>query len=123
CRRQSSRYTCPHCNLLYCSLPCFRAEARGFGQCYIYIYIYILRIYRSFCSEPFYRDQLASGIHADPLASATERQAMVNLLKRFEEDSLEDPFANPETDDDDRRDDLEQRLAGIDLESASANRI
>jgi hypothetical protein len=26
CRRQFSRYTCPRCNLLYCSLPCFRAE-------------------------------------------------------------------------------------------------
>ena len=26
CRRQFSRYTCPRCNLLYCSLSCFRAE-------------------------------------------------------------------------------------------------
>ncbi|KAI0256566.1 hypothetical protein BJV78DRAFT_289878 [Lactifluus subvellereus] len=105
CRRQFSQYTCPRCNLLYCSLSCFRAEAH------------------SQCSEPFYRDQLASDIHAEPLASATERQAMMNLLKRFEEDNLDNPFANPETDDDDDRDDLEQRLAGIDLESASADRI
>jgi hypothetical protein len=46
---------------------------------------------------------------------------MVDLLKRFEEDSLDgDPFANPEYSDDegaggDGGDDLERRLAGIDL--------
>jgi hypothetical protein len=46
---------------------------------------------------------------------------MMDLLKRFEEDSLDDPFANSDDDEggagggaaDD--DDLERRLAGIDL--------
>lgn len=44
---------------------------------------------------------------------------MVDLLKRFEEDSLDDPFADGDDDEggggagDD--DDLERRLAGIDL--------
>ncbi len=43
---------------------------------------------------------------------------MMDLLKRFEEDSQDDPFADPENgddDDDDDDDDLERRLAGIDL--------
>jgi hypothetical protein len=40
---------------------------------------------------------------------------MISLLKRFEEDNLDDPFANPENSDDEGGDDLEQRLAGIDL--------
>ena len=40
---------------------------------------------------------------------------MLNLLKRFEEDNLDNPFANPETNDDDGTDDLERRLADIDL--------
>jgi hypothetical protein len=48
---------------------------------------------------------------------------MMDLLKRFEEGSLnDDPFTNPENSDDegvggdsDDRDDLERRLAGIDL--------
>jgi hypothetical protein len=56
-----------------------------------------------------------------------ERKAMVDLLKRFEEDSLDNPFANgdddeggggtgsEDDDDDDDDDDLERRLAGIDL--------
>lgn len=43
----------------------------------------------------------------------------MDLLKRFEEDSLDDPFANPENDDDDEGgadgDDLERRLAGLDI--------
>jgi len=43
---------------------------------------------------------------------------MIDLLKRFEEDSLDDPFSNPENNDDkggDDGDDLERRLAGLDL--------
>jgi hypothetical protein len=48
---------------------------------------------------------------------------MMDLLKRFEEDSLnDDPLTNPENSDDegvggdgDDGDDLERRLAGIDL--------
>jgi hypothetical protein len=68
------------------------------------------------CSEPFYRDQLASDIHAEPSTSAAERKAMMNLLKRFEEDNLGDPFATTEENaDDDGEDELEQRMAGIDL--------
>ncbi|KAN0130040.1 hypothetical protein V8E53_012194 [Lactarius tabidus] len=107
CRRQFSRYTCPRCNLLYCSLSCFRSEAH------------------SQCSEPFYRDQLASDIHTESSTSAAERKAMLELLKRFEQDNLDDPFAHPENSDDDEGpvDDLERRLAGVDLESASADNI
>lgn len=42
---------------------------------------------------------------------------MLELLKRFEQDSLDDPFAHPEKSDDDEGplDDLERRLTGIDL--------
>jgi hypothetical protein len=41
---------------------------------------------------------------------------MMNLLKRFEEDNLGDPFATTEENaDDDGEDELEQRMAGIDL--------
>jgi hypothetical protein len=49
---------------------------------------------------------------------------MMDLLKRFEEDSLDDPFAtnaNGEDDDDEGAgdDDLERRFAGIDLGESS----
>ncbi|KAH9046966.1 hypothetical protein EDB83DRAFT_2523233 [Lactarius deliciosus] len=83
----------------------------------------LLALGHSQCSEPFYRDQLASDIHTEPLTSATERKAMLELLKRFEQDSPDDPFSHAEESDDDEGDDLERRLAGIDLESASADNI
>ena len=40
---------------------------------------------------------------------------MLNLLKQFEEDSFDNPFANSETNNDDGTNDLEQRLASINL--------
>jgi len=67
------------------------------------------------CSEAFYRDQLASDIRTEPSRSAAERKAMLELLKHFEEDGLDDPFAYPEQSDDDDADDLERRLSGIDI--------
>ncbi|KAI0060636.1 hypothetical protein BV25DRAFT_1827494 [Artomyces pyxidatus] len=99
CRRQFSRYTCPRCNLLYCSLQCFRANAH------------------SQCSEPFYRTQLESDIRAEPSKSAAERAQMMSLLKRFEEDNLDDPFDGEDDADDET--DLERRLAGLNLDNAT----
>lgn len=47
---------------------------------------------------------------------------MLELLKRFEQDSLDDPSAQSD-EDEGPVDDLERRLAGINLESASADKI
>ncbi|KAI0046486.1 hypothetical protein FA95DRAFT_1606853 [Auriscalpium vulgare] len=107
CRRQFSRYTCPRCNLLYCSLQCFRSEMH------------------SQCSEPFYRTQLETDIHSEPSKTAAERTQMLSLLKRFEDDALDDPFADVEGEEgeEDDGEDLQRRMAGIDLESASYEAI
>ncbi|KAH9951173.1 hypothetical protein B0H21DRAFT_355921 [Amylocystis lapponica] len=40
CRRQFSKYSCPRCNIPYCSLTCFRSEVRVpewtvFCRCYV----------------------------------------------------------------------------------------
>jgi len=51
---------------------------------------------------------------------------MMDLLKRFEEDNLDDPFADPENNNEeggDGGDVLERRLAGLDLGSASGDQI
>lgn len=42
---------------------------------------------------------------------------MLELLKRFEQENIDDPFAHPESSDEEDGpvDDLERRLAGIDL--------
>ncbi|KAI0316007.1 hypothetical protein OF83DRAFT_1061091, partial [Amylostereum chailletii] len=105
CRRQFSRYTCPRCNLAYCSIPCFRSE--GHAQ----------------CSESFYRTQLESDINTTPSKSIEERKQMMDLLKRFEEDNLDDPFENIDDDDDNEGEVLEKRLAGLDLDDASYDQL
>ncbi|CAE6466864.1 unnamed protein product [Rhizoctonia solani] len=92
CQRQFAKYTCPACNLQYCSLVCYRAEAH------------------SACTETFYKSALAEEIQSQPAKSTEEKRQMLELLKRFEEESLE------EAEDSDDEDGLASRLEGIDLD-------
>ncbi|KAI0730925.1 hypothetical protein C8Q76DRAFT_614104 [Earliella scabrosa] len=101
CRRQFARYTCPRCNTPYCSLVCFRSEKHGE------------------CSESFYRKEIEQDVKSSPAASAEERRRMMDLLKRFEEDALEDSPLLGDEDDEDDGNDLHLRLQNIDLDSAS----
>ena len=72
CCRQVARYTCPTCNVPYCSLICFRSEKHGQ------------------CSEGFYKRELESEIRSKPSASANERQRMLEMLRRLEEEGTQD---------------------------------
>ena len=79
------------------------------------------------CSEPFYRAELETDIRAEPSKSAEERARMMELLRRFEADALDDPFADEPDEPDDPAeaaagDDLERRLAGMDLGASPALR-
>ncbi|KAJ3482588.1 hypothetical protein NLI96_g6878 [Meripilus lineatus] len=94
CRRQFSKYTCPTCNVPYCSLTCFRSQDHAE------------------CSEAFYRKEIEADVKATP-KSKEEKQKMIELLRRFEEDTLDDPL-----DDEDARD-LADRLENLDIDSAS----
>ncbi|KAJ7628639.1 hypothetical protein FB45DRAFT_41847 [Roridomyces roridus] len=94
CRRQFSKYTCPICNVPYCSLTCFRSPSH------------------SQCSETFYKKQVESDIRAEPSKSAQERQRMLELLKRFEEESLD------AEEEDEEESDLARRMQDVDLESS-----
>ncbi|CAE6517620.1 unnamed protein product [Rhizoctonia solani] len=88
CQRQFAKYTCPACNLQYCSLVCYRAEAH------------------STCTETFYKSALAEEIQSEPAKPTEEKRQMLELLKRFEEESLEE----------EDEDGLVSRLEGIDLD-------
>ncbi|KAF9232594.1 hypothetical protein BU15DRAFT_54862, partial [Melanogaster broomeanus] len=108
CRRQFSRYTCPSCNVPYCSLTCFRSEAH------------------SQCSETFYRKEVETGIKTESSKTAEERVKILELLKRIEEQSIEEDEmvlrgSDEDEDEDEDEDDLAQRLGGVDISSASAN--
>ncbi|CAE6524878.1 unnamed protein product [Rhizoctonia solani] len=91
CHRQFAKYTCPTCNLQYCSLVCYRAEPH------------------STCTETFYKSALTEEIQSQPTRSMEEKRQMLEVLKRFEEESLEEG-------EDDDEDDLALRLEGIDLD-------
>ncbi|KAJ7177894.1 hypothetical protein C8R46DRAFT_1075220 [Mycena filopes] len=106
CRRQFSKYTCPTCNVPYCSLTCFRSEAH------------------SQCSETFYKKEVESDIRAEPSKTAEERQRMLGLLKRFEEDSAaQGEFGSPEGEEEDDENDLAHRLQSVNLESTSPEHL
>ncbi|KAK7042321.1 hypothetical protein R3P38DRAFT_2889760 [Favolaschia claudopus] len=103
CRRQFSKYTCPTCNVPYCSLTCFRSSAH------------------SQCSETFYKKEVESDIRAEPSKSASERQRMLQLLKRFEEESSTQDELNSE--DEDEESDLARRFRNVDMESTSPDQL
>ena len=63
------------------------------------------------CSELFYRDQLASDISTSTTASVDERKRMMELLKQFEENNLDDPIEEGSDDDDGAY----RNLAGLDF--------
>ncbi|KAK0501476.1 hypothetical protein EDD18DRAFT_1347557 [Armillaria luteobubalina] len=91
CRRQVSKYTCPTCNLPYCSLTCFRSPAHAD------------------CSETFYKNEIQRDVGANTNLKAEERLKMMEMLKKFEE------IENDGDDDDD--DGLAERFEGIDLDN------
>ncbi|CAE6477087.1 unnamed protein product [Rhizoctonia solani] len=91
CQRQFAKYTCPTCNLQYCSLVCYRAEAH------------------STCIETFYKSALAEEIRSEPTRSMEEKRQMLELLKRFEEEAPDDEESDDESG-------LASRLEGIDLD-------
>ncbi|KAG8683340.1 hypothetical protein FRC08_014335 [Ceratobasidium sp. 394] len=94
CRRQFAKYTCPACNLQYCSLVCYRSETH------------------SGCAETFYKAALAEQIQGEPARTNEEKQQMLELLKRFEEE------AAGEGDQEENTDDIASRLQGIDIDTA-----
>ncbi|KAI0333905.1 hypothetical protein GY45DRAFT_1319144 [Cubamyces sp. BRFM 1775] len=107
CRRQFSRYTCPRCNIPYCSLVCYRSEKHGD------------------CSESFYKKEVELDVKSAPSANVEEKRRMMDLLKRFEEDSLDDSplLGDSDNEGDDDADDLQERLQNIDLDSASYDEL
>ncbi|KAF8347773.1 hypothetical protein F5887DRAFT_1060585 [Amanita rubescens] len=105
CKRQFSKYTCPSCNIPYCSLSCFRSQAH------------------SQCSEPFYKNELEIDIHSAPSKSIEERRKMTELLRKFEEESVNDDADDLTTSDDDLDADLARRLQGINLENVNPDEL
>ncbi|GAA5898471.1 hypothetical protein JCM6882_007785 [Rhodosporidiobolus microsporus] len=117
CNQQLSRYTCPSCNLPYCSLACFKAPAH------------------ERCSEAFARGTLAAEVGGAPKEEGEDgERRMMEMLRQFEEQQRElekiqrGEEEDGEEEDDDteegqarrkEREELEKRLAGLNLDSLS----
>jgi hypothetical protein len=121
CRRQISRYTCPSCNLSYCGLKCFRSEV-----CFP---AHILptpdespQKSHSRCSETFYRKEIEIGIKSETSKPEGDRDKMVELLKRIEDQSASDEDGIlHHSDEEHEEDNLAHRFSAIDIcESPSA---
>ncbi|KAG5727144.1 Zinc finger HIT domain-containing protein 2 [Termitomyces sp. T112] len=99
CGRQFAKYNCPTCNVAYCSLTCFRSEAHAQ------------------CSETFYKKEVETQIQSEPSKTLQERMQMMEMLKKFEEESEQD--AGLDSDGEDDGEDLARRFADIDLDATS----
>ncbi|GAA5961400.1 hypothetical protein JCM3765_004404 [Sporobolomyces pararoseus] len=99
CNRQISRYHCPTCNLPYCSLACYKSPQH------------------EDCSEKFDRQSLLDEIKSAEGKSSEEKKAMLDMLKRFEEENAELEEGEQDEARDLERQELEKRLEGVDLDS------
>ncbi|XP_071448337.1 zinc finger HIT domain-containing protein 2-like isoform X2 [Hetaerina americana] len=99
CKDNRGKYVCPRCNIVYCSLACYRADVH-------------LQ-----CSESFYKECIEEEIkhgNGDP----ESQKEMLNMLKRVENE--EDESLGVDSDDDEPAPELAERLAGVSLDDADA---
>uniref|UniRef100_A0A1B0A7U5 HIT-type domain-containing protein n=1 Tax=Glossina pallidipes TaxID=7398 RepID=A0A1B0A7U5_GLOPL len=123
CCKAQFKYTCPRCNIIYCSVACYKAEQH-------------LK-----CSEEFYKQCIQDELTSTPANKSKEDiRKIYDILRRiqeadagfqphdFENDELIDsdddelsPLNDQELDENDNEDDeldLAERLKGVDINDA-----
>ncbi|XP_044763295.1 uncharacterized protein LOC123320159 [Coccinella septempunctata] len=109
CQNALGKYVCPKCNVLYCSLSCYRSEAH------------------QSCSEQFYKDSVFEELKlneinpADQLKMAsilksTRNDTEISDIPLYQDDGENSPVESYDSDDDKDTRSLQERLAGIDLD-------
>ncbi|XP_026424452.1 zinc finger HIT domain-containing protein 2-like [Papaver somniferum] len=83
CQKQFSQYTCPRCNLRYCSLQCYKGHSLQ-------------------CTESFMRENVMAELNQTQ-PDDNSKQKMLDILKRFhsEEESIEGMDHSDNDDNDD----------------------
>ncbi|KAJ8957976.1 hypothetical protein NQ318_001977 [Aromia moschata] len=114
CDNALARYSCPRCNILYCSLTCYQANSH-------------LQ-----CSETFYKENVMSELDLDK-NSTDYKTKMLEILQRTHENNMIpsseemndfenyadfENFDQADSDDDPDFEDIADRLAGVDLDDA-----
>lgn len=73
CRKTNASYSCPRCNIPYCSLDCYRDQSNHLK-----------------CSEDFYQDQVITELKMCKLEENSDKQKMVEILKKVANDYEKD---------------------------------
>lgn len=105
CNEKTSKYCCPRCNILYCSLDCYKSEKH------------------SECSEDFYRDCVNEEL-ASYQADDESKLKMMEILKKMKADDeitddLVEEIENVDSDDEEGID-LHERIKDLNLNDADA---
>lgn len=110
CNKNSKIYTCPRCEIGYCSLNCYKSEKH------------------LDCTESFYKQCVEDELKSSQYDPET-KQKMLSILKKMHEESLEnDIFADNgdkeldsdeelDSDDETNLPDLEERIKNINLDN------
>ena len=97
CKTKISKYTCPKCNLQYCSIDCYKGET-----------------HRP-CSEVFYKEQVMRELKNMKSNDKDQKRTMEILNRMMQcEDSVDHVWS-----DDEGIENLAKRMEDIDLETAS----
>lgn len=91
CLEKLAKYTCPRCNVRYCSLECYKCEKH------------------TSCSELFYKNCVMEALQ-DDMIDKEGKQKMLELLKRNQQEESDD-FLSGEGEED-----LADRLDGLNLD-------
>ncbi|XP_072166120.1 zinc finger HIT domain-containing protein 2-like [Diadema setosum] len=98
CLRARASYTCPRCNVSYCSLSCYKGEKH------------------SECSESFYKQNFIQALK-ETKGSHKDKERVLEMLRRLE---MEEPTVDSDDEDEEVQngqvESLERRLAGLDLD-------
>eukprot|EP00873_Tetraselmis_striata_P002436 jgi/Tetstr1/422700/TSEL_013498.t1 len=81
CSRQYSKYTCPRCNVRYCSLECYKKHSER-------------------CTESFYRENAVNELRG-VRAGDDQRQSMLKILRRVAEQDADGALGSAEGGDSD----------------------
>ncbi|XP_063628447.1 zinc finger HIT domain-containing protein 2 [Cydia splendana] len=103
CNENPSKYCCPRCEVLYCSLDCYRSEKH------------------QECSENFYRNCVTEELASNHVDDESKRK-MIDILKRMHEhdidtEDIEEMLENMDSDDEEVED-LHERIKGLHLNDA-----
>lgn len=111
CETEKSKYCCPKCDIMYCSLSCYKDEKH-------------LR-----CSEDFYKKEVLEELKSQNV-DVDSKTEMMKILQKFDEtnefiDPLDEAVEDEEEDveedsDDEPEDDLADRIKGVNFDDADA---